>query len=116
MDEQTELQLEALVRRARVIAAEIRELTETKKAIEDKIDSLVEVGWKVEIDGIPASKKTGNRTFSEALALAKMTAEQKQNCIETIVSKKAIRAIADSKGWTEECMVEPDDKTTIKLS
>lgn len=117
IDEETKaIQIEAIVRRARVIAAEIRSLTETKNALEAKLDSLVDVGWKAEVDGIPASKKTGNRSFSPALAIARMTAEQKLACVSTSINNKTVREIADTEGWTEECMAEPDGKTRIVLS
>lgn len=117
MDEQTTLQVEALVRRARGLAAEIREMTETKKAIESRIESLVPLGWKSEIDSIPAQRKLGNRSFNRDLAIARMTQEQKLQCVTTGIDDKMVRAIADSQGWTEECMVEPDpDKTRLVLS
>lgn len=116
MDEQTEIQIEALVRRARQISGEIKELQETKTAIESKIDSLVDVGWKADIDGVQATKRLGNRSFSVPLALARMTAEQKLECVTTNLNAKKVREWADSEGITEECMEEPSDKTRLVLS
>lgn len=105
-------QIEALVRRARALRAEQTSIAETIKAIEAKLDSLTEVGWKVVIDDIPASKKPGNRTFSMELAIAKMTPEEKLSCVSTGINASTVREIADAKGWTEACMLDPDETKT----
>lgn len=114
--DQKAFQIEAIVRRVRVLKAEQTTISETIKTLESKLDDLVETGWKADIDGIQASKKLGNRTFSMELAIAKMTPEEKLSCVSTGINSNTVREIADSKGWTEQCMVDPDpDKTRLVL-
>lgn len=109
-------QIEAIVRRIRVLSAEAKTISETVKTLESKLDSLVETGWKADVDGIACTKKLGNRSFSMELAIAKMTPEEKLSCVSTGINANTVREIADSKGWTEECMLEPDaTKTRLVL-
>jgi hypothetical protein len=115
-EEARQQQIEAIVRRVRALSAERKTISETIEALTSKLDELVEVGWKAEIDGVPAAKRAGNRTFGAELAIARMTEEQKLSCITTGINAKKVRAIADEMGWTEECMIEPDDKTRIVFS
>jgi hypothetical protein len=115
--EAREIQIEALVRRARVLRAEMTNCQDSLKAIESRLDELVEVGWKVEIDGIAATKKPANRSFNISLALEKMSPEEKLECVTTNLNPKKVREWADNNGLTEACMELADDsKTRLVLS
>lgn len=100
----SEEQVEALVRRRRVVAAEVAELNEQIKDIDIKIESLVPEDWSVTIDGVPAKMKQPNRKFNSKLAIAQFTDEQKKACIERMVNDKKVREIADELDITESCM------------
>lgn len=102
------IQIEALVRRARALSAEVKANQETIRTLMTKIDELVEVGWKADIDGVPCAKRFGNRKFSRDLAIARMTAEQKLACVTTGIDEKKVREIAESEGFVEDCMVESE--------
>lgn len=106
--------LAALVRLGRQLDAEIRDLGERKRAVIKALDEVTDVGWKLVVDGVPASKKLGNRTFSPALALERFTVEEKLSVISTGIDFAAVRALADNLGFTEECMVSPET-TSVKL-
>lgn len=107
----------ALVRRGRLLAAEMKSMSEEHKKIIARLDELVPVGWKLDVDGIPASKRTGNRSFSPALAISHFTAEEKAACVKTVVDPKEVRSIAEARNLVEACMVEPDgDKAILKLA
>lgn len=108
----------ALVRRGRALAAEIKTMTEEMNKIKSRLEEIVPVGWKEEIDGVSASRKPGNRTFSEQLALAQFTTDEKLSCVaRPAVDPKLVRALADAKNITQSCMALPDaSKTSVKLS
>lgn len=114
-----EERLEAMVRTGRFLAAQIKELTEQKTIVEDKIKAMTPIGWSLVVDGVPASKRKPNRAFSKLLALAAMTPEQRQECkvTEPRFDDKLIRKKADELGLTESCMEESDDpsKAILKL-
>lgn len=99
-------QVEALTRRARLIAADIAEAKAELDAILDKISDLVPVGWSDVVDGKPVVKRGPNRKFDTKVALSLFTAAEQKSCIERMVNEKKVREIAADKGITEDCMVE----------
>lgn len=115
-DNGDEDKLIALVRHGRQIDAEIKDLLERKKSIVRMIDLATDIGWRLIVDGIAAVKTTGNRSFSPALAIERFTEDQKLSVVSTSIDFKAVRALADVLGITEDCMVAPDlDKSSVKL-
>lgn len=106
--------LAALVRLGRQIDAEIRELGERRRGLVQLLDEATTVGWRLIVDGVPAAKTPGNRSFSPALALEHFTDEQKLSVVSTSIDFRAVRTLADSLNITEDCMVTPD-KTNLKL-
>lgn len=120
MTEQDKItQLEALVRRARSVSAEIKAGSEELKALMARIDELTEVGWKMDIDGVPASKRRGNRSFSASAAYDSLTPEERLTVLRTgrsLVDDKLVRALVESKGTVEQFMVEADlGKARVEL-
>lgn len=110
-------QVEILVREAREIDAEMKELAEKKDALVTRIKAELKVGDSVTVDGVRASLRAGNRKFSIAAALAMMTPEMKVSHVRSMIDEKMVRQTVDSFGWTEQCY-EPGDpsKTVLDLA
>lgn len=106
-------QIEILVREARAIDADIKELIEKKDALITRIKSELTVGQTVTIDGVRASLRPGNRKFSPMLALKLMTEDMKVACITTKIDEKMVRQTADAMGWTEHCYEPADPSKTV---
>lgn len=108
-------EIEALVRRARSMDAEIRELNEAKALVVARIDKLVDVGWKMDVDGVTVRKTAGNRRFDAKLALSMLDPDTKLSCVRTVIDDKLVRAAAQSAGIEDACMTGGDDKSILKL-
>jgi hypothetical protein len=107
---------EALIRRARSLSADVKSMNEEIAKILARLDELVPLGWELVVDGIPAKKKLGNRSFSPELALARLTPDEQMLCRADGFDNKKIREMAEAKGLVESCMVQPDaDKASVKL-
>lgn len=107
----------AQVRRYRALASEVAELQGEMKDIQTMIDANVETGWKLDVDGVTASKRAGNREFCKVTAIGLMTEEQKAACKATVYVDKKIRETVTIAGLLEACMIEkPDARPVVKLS
>lgn len=113
-DEQRDFICQALIQRGRKIAAEIKAQGEELKQITARLDELTPVGWELVVDGIPAKKKFGNRTFSPELAIARFTPEQLEQCKANGIDPKKVADLATALGIKEACMA-PSDKAVVKL-
>lgn len=112
-------QLSALVRRHRELGAELAGLTEERKAIQDQVSGLTRPGWKLVVDGVAATHRDANRTFSLALALQVLPTETKASCVDKQprFDAKLIREAVEAAGLLEECMeVDVAKSTVVKLS
>lgn len=110
MDDQTEIQRTALIRRGRVVSSEIRTMQEEVKEIQAKLADLVPIGWKDVIDGVEASRRSSNRTFDWRGYYDSLTPNDKLECLRTgfaLVDEKAVAKHAESKGEKERFMVPP---------
>jgi hypothetical protein len=108
--------IEALVREARELDAEIKELTEKKDALVGRIKAELKPGDFGVVDGVRYAMREGNRKFSMATALSMMTDDMKLKCISTKLDEKLVRQTVDALGFTEQCMViAPDAKPILDL-
>lgn len=112
-------QLEALIRRHRELGAEVAALTEERKEIQRQVSELTKPGWKMVVDGVAASHREANRTFSEVLALSVLDTDAKKRCVDKAprFDPKLIRKEVEEAGKLEECMVvDPEKNSIVKLS
>lgn len=106
----------ALIRRHRQLAAEVSHLQGEMAQIKDTIDAAVAVGWKLDVDGVPAGKRAGNREFCRITAISLLSEEQKVACRREMYVDKLIRIAVTEAGLLEQCLVEkPDSKPVLKL-
>lgn len=106
----------ALIRRHRQLAAEVSHLQGEMAQIKDTIDAAVPVGWKLEVDGVPAAKRAGNREFCKITAISLLSEEQKTACKAMVYVDKLIRIAVTDAGMLDQCMIErPDSKPVLKL-
>lgn len=114
--EQRDFICEALIKRGRELAAEIKSQGEELKQIVSRLDDLTPVGWTLVVDGIPAKKKPGNREFNPELAVARFTPVELEQCKAEGIDPKKVRELAEAKGLVEACMVEaPIEAAKIRL-
>lgn len=106
-------QLEALVRRHRQLGAEMAELKAERDALETSINDQVEVGWKITVDGVPASKRAPNRAFDMVTAVSLLGPEAKQACVVTSFDQKLVRDAAKEAGILDDCMIPRLDAAAI---
>lgn len=112
-------QLSALVRRHRELGAEVAGLTEERKAIQEQVAKLTQPGWKLVVDGVSASHREANRTFSLALALQHLPTEAKAACVDKQprFDPKLIREAVEAAGLLEECMeIDAARSSVVKLA
>ena len=115
-DETRDYMCEALVRRGRQIAAQMKSDAEEIKKILARLDELTPPGWELNVDGIPARKKPGNRSFSPEMAMARFSTEEIESCKAEGLDMKKVRELAEAKGLIEACMAPPkDDKQSVVL-
>lgn len=107
----------AQVRRYRALASEVAELQGEMKQIQELVDATVDTGWKLDVDGVTASKRAGNREFCKITAIGLMSDEQKAACKATVYVDKKIRETVTVAGLLEQCMIDkPDARPVVKLS
>lgn len=107
----------ALTRRYRALAADVAALQDEMTTIKARIDDAVEVGFKLDVDGVPVAKRAGNREFCKITAISLLSPEQKEACKATVYVDKTIRKTVEDAGLLAQCMIEkPDAKPQLKLS
>jgi hypothetical protein len=112
-------QLTALIRRHRELGAEVAGLTEERKAIQATVAELTQPGWKLVVDGVSATHREANRTFSLARALEVLPAEIKAQCVDKLprFDPKMIREAVEQEGLLDECMeIDEARSTVVKLA
>ena len=105
--------VEELVREARDIDAQIRELTEQKSALIEKIKAQLSIGEKVVVDGVAASLRIGNRKFDTKTALGMMDEDTRLKCVVQKIDEKLVRQFAEAMGIAEAAMIAPDPSKTV---
>lgn len=112
-------QLSALVRRHRELGAEVAGLTEERKAIQEMVSQLTQPGWKLVVDGVSATHREANRTFSLARALEVLPSEAKAACVDKMprFDNAKIREAVEEAGLLDLCMeVDPSRSSVVKLA
>jgi hypothetical protein len=109
--------IEQLVRDAREIDAEIKELAARKTEIIDRLKKELQVGDAVTVDGVRASLREGNRKYSTKLALALLDEDTKLKCIRPMIDEKLARSLVEQLGLLDNAY-EPasSDKTVFNLT
>lgn len=109
----TEDQLSALIRRHRELGGEVAEIQAEMTSIKEQIEGDTEVGWKLTVDGITASKRAPNRNFDLVSAVALLPAEMKMACVTTSYDAKKVRAAVEALGLIDSVMVDRDDAPAV---
>ena len=108
-----EAALEALVRRHRDLGSQIAELKGEQEDIKLSIDAAVPLGWSLNVDGVPAHKRGGNRSFDLVTAISLLKPEAKEACIKTGYDAQKVRAAVEEQGDLDACMLENPDKPAV---
>ncbi len=109
-------QIEALVRRYRELGSAIAELKGEQEIVKTQVDSLVEVGWKDQIDGVGVHKRAPNRSFDHVIAASILSPEDRAKCVVQRYDEKLLRAMVESLGKLDECMqANPLAAPVVKL-
>ncbi len=112
-------QLSALVRRHRELGAEAAGIKEEQDAIKAQISGMTEPGWKLVVDGVSATHREPNRTFSLARALEVLPSETKASCVDKLprFDPKLIREAVEAAGLLEDCMeIDSSKSSVVKLA
>lgn len=109
--------LVALVRRHRELQATKLEIEAEQVRIKDLIDESVEVGWSLEVDGVPAHKRAGNRRFSRAMAVDLLSPAERLDCVaDPHYDDTRLRSVLESKDLLEEAMEDVGASPQVRLS
>jgi hypothetical protein len=112
-----EAALEALVRHHRNLGSQIAELKGEQESIKTTIDAAVPLGWSLNVDGVPAHKRGGNRSFDMVTAISMLKPEAKEACIKTGYDAAKVRAAIEDQGDLEACMLQDLSRAAVlKLS
>lgn len=103
----------SLIREARDIDCRIKELTEQKTALVERIKTELGVGGVTTVDGVRCSVRPGNRTFSPALALRLLDDDLKMKCVVTTIDWKLVRSTVEAMGRIDDAMEAADPSKTI---
>lgn len=115
MSENDEI-VEGLIRRHRVLGADLAEIKGEMDGIKNHIDDLTEIGWSTTIDGLTSSKRAGNRSFSSALALMILNEhapEKKPLCVVTRYDDRLLRQVVEDLGLIDDAMVSKEDAAPV---
>lgn len=108
--------LESLVRRYRMLGAQMAELRGEQDQIKMMIDENVPVGWSRSVDGVAAHKREGNRSFDMVIAVSLLDDAAKAECVKTGYDQGRVRAAIEAAGKIDECMItDPGRAAVIKL-
>lgn len=107
--------IEELVREARRIDSSIKELTEQKTALVERIKAALTVGESLTVDGVRASLRPGNRKFSLKLGLDLLPEEIKLTCVSTAIDEKKVREAVTAIGMLDAAM-EASASTVLDLA
>lgn len=106
-----------LVRQARLLDADIKELQERRAAIVEQIADAVEPGWKLSVDGVAAYCAPPRRSFSMGKALSMLDEAMRDKCITVSYDPKLVRAAAEHAGIVDACMEAPEaGRASVRLS
>lgn len=105
--------IEMLVREARELDAEIKELTSKKTDLIDRLKKELQVGEGVVVDGVRASLREGNRKYSTKLALALLDDDAKMKCIRSMIDEKLVRSTVEAMGLLDSAMEPADPSKTV---
>lgn len=115
MLDQTEV-AESLIRRYRALGADKAEIDGEMAEIKNQLDAITDVGWKLTVDGLTASKRMPNRVFDPSIAVTLLDAETKQLCVTTSYDPKKLRQAVEALGLIDDAMTDrPDAATVLKL-
>lgn len=109
----TQDHLDDLVREARALDAEIKELTEKKSSLVERIKAELKVGDGGTVDGVAFSLRAGNRRFDAKAALTLMDLDVQVKCIVKTIDEKLVRNFSDQLGLTERCLLAADPTKTV---
>lgn len=105
--------LEILVREARELDAEIKELTEKKSSLIERIKAELKVGDALVVDGVRASLREGNRKFNLKLALDILPEDVRLSCIRPMIDEKLVRQTVEAMGQLDAAMEKADPSKTV---
>lgn len=108
-----EAQLMAWIRRDRQLAGEAAEIAAERAELKAKVDSETEVGWKLPVDGVTASKRDANREFDRILGFGVLNEAERLACKVERYDDKLIRAAVEARGMLQECMVPKADAAPV---
>lgn len=109
-------QLVALVRRHRELQATKLEVEAEQARIKDLIDASVEEGWALEVDGVVATKRRGNRRFSRILAVELLNPTQRERCIVERYDDALLRSELEVIGVLDFAMEDVGAAAQVRLS
>lgn len=104
------------MRRYRELGAEKATIDGEMTEIKNQIDADVEVGFKMNIDGLAVSKRSPNRSFDTLLAVSLLDSDTKQSCVVTSYDAKKLRAAIEEQGLLEQAMVPSLGNAVLKLA
>lgn len=107
--------IEAMVRWYRSLAATKSEIEAQMAAIVSEISEAVDVGWSIEVDGIPAAKRKGRRSFSLPIAVTFLNQDERDELKVTQFDAKGVRELIETKGLLEECMEDTGANPSVVL-
>lgn len=110
-----DLKLEWMVRRYRQLAATKSEIEAEMSAITSEVNELVDVGWSIIIDGVPASKRNGRRQFSLETAVTFIHPEDRDAFKATVFDVTRVREYVEAKGLLEQCMEDAGRNPSVVL-
>lgn len=107
--------IENLVRRYRTLAGVIAEMQAEQAQIVSYINEQVDVGWSIEVDGVPASKRKGRRQFDLTTAVTFLTADQRDESKRVMFDVTMVRELIEAEGLLDECMIDVANKPIVVL-
>lgn len=112
----TEDTLVAMVRRYRQLGNAEAEIRAEMNSIKSLIENSVEEGWSMEIDGVPAAKRKGNRKFSKDAALELLTESEKLDCLVTVYHDGKVREMVEAKDLLDAAMIDVGAAAQVRLN
>lgn len=115
MSEMTDDQLKYLTRRYRQLAITMGEIDAEMKEISQSINEVLPVGFTMDVDGIPITKKNGRRSFSLIKAVTLLLPEERDQFKQVMFDAKGVREFIESKGLLDEAMEDTGAAPSVKL-
>lgn len=107
--------VESMIRWYRSLAASKAEVEAQMASIVSEISEMVDVGWSIDVDGVPASKRKGRRSFSLPIALTFLNQDERDELKVFQFDAKGVRELVEAKGLVEECMEDTGAAPSVVL-